>query len=116
MSGTEVDFRDGDLVVGMMHASVKARDLQRDGRYALHANPGDGSMEGGDAKVAGEAVEVVDDTDFARWVHDVQPPLPAHLFRMLLGEVVLTSIHPDGDRLLIELWRPGEPVRRIERA
>src|ERR687891_293156 len=60
-SGTEVDFHDGDLTVGSMWEAVKARDLQRDGRFAIHANPGDGSLAGGDAKVAGVAVEVGDD-------------------------------------------------------
>jgi hypothetical protein len=116
VSGTEVDFRGPDLVVGMMHGSMKARDLQRDGRFALHANPGDGSMAGGDAKVAGRAVEVVDPEAFRTWAEEVEPPLPAHLFRLLVDEAVLTSLHPDGDRLVIETWRPGQPVQRVERA
>src|SRR5918997_4193388 len=55
VSGTEVEFSGGDVVLGMMDGSVKARDLARDGRFALHAHTGDGSMEGGDAKVAGMA-------------------------------------------------------------
>src|SRR2546421_4917658 len=58
VSGTEVDFWGPHLSIGSLWRAVKARDLQRDGRFALHANPGDGSMEGGDAKVAGVAVEV----------------------------------------------------------
>src|SRR5687767_4858714 len=41
VSGTEVDFWDGDLVLGSMFGAVKARDLLRDGRFAVHANPGD---------------------------------------------------------------------------
>jgi hypothetical protein len=29
--------------------------------------------------------------------------------------VVLTSLHPDGDRLVIETWHPGHPLQRVDR-
>lgn len=115
VSGTEVDFWRDDLVLGSMHNAVKARDLRRDPRFAIHTNPGDGSMEGGDAKIAGRAAEVTDANDIAAYVDDEEPPEPFHLFRLDLTEAVLTSLHPEGDRLVIESWRPGEPVRRLER-
>ena len=105
VSGTEVDFADGQLRIGSMWQAVKARDLRRDGRFALHANPGDGSMRGGDAKVSGVALEITDPDGAGQ----------SHLFRLDVTEVVVTSIHPDGDRLVIETWRPGEDVRRVER-
>lgn len=115
VSGTEVQFHGDDLMAGSMPGAVKARDLQHDGRFALHANPGDGSMDGGDAKVSGRATEVTDTAELARYVGEVQPPEPFHLFRFDLDEVVVTSLHPDGDRLVIETWRPGRGVSRIER-
>jgi hypothetical protein len=116
VSGTEVQLRGGDLLMGSMPEARKAIDLQRDGRYALHANPGDGSMDGGDAKVTGYAEEVVEEAVLAEYADDVKPPEgPFHLFRLHLREVVLTSLHPEGDRLVIELWRPGQGVRRDER-
>lgn len=114
VSGTEVDFHGDDLTLGSMWEAVKARDLQRDGRFAIHANPGDGSMAGGDAKVAGVAVEVGADEKRAYEEH-ANPPGPYHLFRLDLHEVVLTSLHPAGDRLVIETWRPGRALRRTER-
>lgn len=114
VSGTEVDFSGDDLTLGSMWEAVKARDLQRDGRFALHANPGDGSMAGGDAKLAGVAVEA-DEAGKLAYEEQANPPKPYHLFRLDLHEVVLTSLHPDGDRLVIETWRPGGPVRRTER-
>jgi hypothetical protein len=114
VSGTEVDFHDGELTLGSMYGAVKARDLQRDGRFALHANPGDGSMAGGDAKLAGVAEEVVG-AELERYTDEHNPPTPFHLFRLRLAEAVLTSLHPDGDRLVIESWRPGEGVLRRER-
>ncbi len=115
VSGTEVQFRGPDLMCGSMWGAVKAKDLQRDGRFALHANPGDGSMAGGDAKVTGVAVEVLDQAELTAFADSEEPPGPFHLFRLGLTEVVLTSLHPDGDRLVIETWRPGRPLARVER-
>ena len=115
VSGTEVAWYQDDLVVGSMYQARKALDLQRDPRVAIHANPGDGSMEGGDAKLAARAVEVVDAAELAAFVDAEEPPEPLHLFRLDLLEVVLTSLHPDGDRLVIETWRPGAGVTRVER-
>jgi hypothetical protein len=117
VSGTEVVLRPPDLLLGSMPDAVKAKDLQRNRSFALHANPGDGSMAGGDAKMAGVAVEVTDPDEIARLMEGVEaPPGPMHLFRLQLTEVVLTSLHPEGDRLVIELWRPGQGVTRTERA
>jgi len=116
VSGTEVQLSGGELQMGSMPGARKALDLQRDGRFALHANPGDGTMAGGDAKVVGRAEEVVDADALGSYAEANQPPPgPFHLFRLHLDEVVLTSLHPDGDRLLIELWRPGQGVTAFER-
>ncbi|MDP9221554.1 MAG: pyridoxamine 5'-phosphate oxidase family protein, partial [Actinomycetota bacterium] len=64
ISGIEVEFADGEVWLGMMPGSVKARDLGRDPRLALHSasdDPpeADPSSWSGDAKLAGHAVEVV---------------------------------------------------------
>ena len=115
VSGTEVQFHQQDLVIGMMHGSVKARDLQHDGRFAMHAHPGDCTLVGGDAKVSGRADEVTDPAAIAAYTGEVSPPEPFHLFRLDLQEVVLTSIHPEGDRLVIEVWRPGQTVTAVDR-
>jgi len=115
VSGTEVDFHGPDLILGSMWEARKALDLRRDGRVALHANPGDGSMEGGDAKVSGVAVEVVDPDDLKAFVDDRHPPEPFHLFRIDVTEAVLTSVDAEKNVLILELWRPGRPVQRTER-
>src|SRR5436305_6810156 len=79
VSGTEVDFgTEGRLRLGSMPDAVKGRDLKRDGRFALHANPGDGSMEGGDSKLSGIATEV--------------PNEGSDLFELDLREVVHTTV------------------------
>lgn len=113
VSGTEVGFTGHDLTVGSMPDAMKARDLLRDGRCALHANPGDGSMEGGDAKVAGAAVEVLDEALKASVTTGDQPPGRFHLFRIDLSEAVLTSV--DGAFLVMDHWRAGRGVVRHQR-
>lgn len=60
LSGTEARFHDGQLWLGCMPASVKARDLRRDARFALHSAPIDVEMIEGDAKVCGVVSEVAD--------------------------------------------------------
>src|SRR6266516_5864811 len=74
VSGTEVDFHGPELTVGSMWQAVIARDLHRDGRFALHANPGDGSMEGGDVKLSGQAVEVTDPEELRAFIEAQEPP------------------------------------------
>ena len=115
VSGTEVTFRGADLLLGSMIGSVKAKDLRRNGRFALHSNPGDGSMEGGDAKVSGRAVEVTDPAEFAEAAAGEGVDFPFHLFRLDLHEAVLTTVDKDADLLVMRMWRPGRPPLRFER-
>ncbi|GAA2144508.1 pyridoxamine 5'-phosphate oxidase family protein [Kitasatospora kazusensis] len=115
VSGTEVRVVGADLTIGSMYGAVKALDLRRDGRFALHSNPGDGTMADGDAKISGVAVEIVDEVEVSAYESDLPqpPPGPYHAFRLGLTEVVLTTV--EGDHLLIRSWRPGEPVKSVTR-
>jgi len=110
ISGTEVQLEDGQLWIGSMLGALKAKDLQRDGRVALHSptvDPpeGDESSWEGEAKVAGVAVEVP---------HDAAPVQPSHRFRIDLLEVVHTKV--DGDALRITSWHAGRGVTSRRRA
>src|SRR5262249_38280197 len=110
ISGIEVEFTDGQLTFGSMPDARKGADLVRDPRFALHGptvDPPEGNPSGwtGEAKVAGRAVLVG-----AR-----EGDTAGQLFRADLDEVVLTRLTDAGDRLLIEVWRPGVALRRIER-
>src|SRR5919107_5856159 len=60
VSGTELRFSDGELWIGSMPGARKARDLQRDPRYALHSGSDDPPGWDGDAKLAGVAEEITD--------------------------------------------------------
>ena len=110
ISGIEVEFADGELTFGSMPDARKGTDLVRDPRFALHGpsvDPPEGDPSGwsGEAKVAGRAV----------LVGDLEGEASGQLFRAELDEVVVTRLTDAGDRLLIEVWRPGVPLRRIER-
>ncbi|WP_338886642.1 pyridoxamine 5'-phosphate oxidase family protein [Rhodococcus sovatensis] len=115
VSGTEVEFSaDGTLRLGSMLKALKAVDLQRDARFAVHSNPGHHSMDGGDAKISGRAVELVDPEVLQR-IFDAAPSelSPYHVFDLDIGEVVLTSLVDD--HMKIELWRPGAAVKVFTR-
>ncbi|MFF9139877.1 pyridoxamine 5'-phosphate oxidase family protein [Streptomyces albogriseolus] len=116
-TGLEVRFLDGELWFGMMPRSMKALDLRRDPRFSLQANPGEGTtMGGGDVRIAGRAVEVPeDDTETrARYAEEVEPPEPFHLFRTEVTEVVRTYVE-DEKYLVVQVWKPGAPVRTLRR-
>lgn len=103
ISGTEVTFDDdGDIYLGMMSGSVKARDLRRDPRLALHcptedAPEGDASAWIGDGKIAGRGVEGPS----------------GDRFRIDITEVVHTAVR--GDVLVIRSWHPDQGLRTRER-
>lgn len=110
LSGTEVDFGDGRLRVGMMPGTRRAADLRRDARVALHAqnvDPPEGDDSGwvGEAKLSGIA-EPVD-----LWVEGME----GEAFVVDVREVVFTGIGPGGDHLVIERWTPAGGVERAER-
>ena len=92
ISGTEVEFGDdGEIYLGMMPGSLKALDLRRDDRLALHSPTTDPT-----------------DTDPSR---SDEP----HRFRIDVTEVVLTTVAPTGDHLLIRSWHPGRGVEERAR-
>jgi hypothetical protein len=91
-----------------MPDAVKAADLLRDPRLALHSptvDPPDGEPAKweGEAKVAGTAV--------------VRPsPDDSHRFAVDLAEVVLTHLDDAGTQLVITSWHPGRGVRQVRRS
>src|SRR6185369_8475230 len=115
-SGIETTFRAGHLWLGSMPDARKSRDLRRDPRFALSANPGAGTdMGGGDVRISGRAVEVGDGVPAkAAYVKEVEPPEPFHLFRTELTEVTRTYVEDD-TYLVVQVWKPGAPVRTLRR-
>lgn len=109
ISGTEVQFGpDGAVRLGSMAGAVKARDLLRDPRVAVHSptvEPGDdGADWPGEAKVAGRALAGPAGAD------------GSHAFELDLDEAVWTGLDETRTRLLIRSWHPGRGVEEHVRA
>ena len=113
ISGTETNLRDGELWIGSMWNAVKARDLQRDPRFALHTGSDDPPGGEGDAKLAGVAEEIVDG-DRVEEVNGSEVGR-SHLFRLDLREVSTVGLNDARDRLVIEVWTPEKGVWSFER-
>jgi hypothetical protein len=115
ISGTETDFRDGELFIGSMWQAVKARDLQRDGRFALHSATFDPDNDWpGEAKVAGVAHEIVDEARVKEVNGEAAANGPSHLFRLDLHEVSVVAVE-DQKYLVIDVWTEAGGVRQIKR-
>ncbi|MCM3923202.1 pyridoxamine 5'-phosphate oxidase family protein [Frankia sp. AiPs1] len=115
-SGIEVTFHSGDLWLGSMPAARKSRDLRRDPRFALSANPGPGTdMAGGDVRIAGLARWVDDPAALAHFAAEVSPPEPFDLFRVELTEIVRTTVDEAAEEIVLTSWRPGYPAVRVQR-
>ena len=126
ISGTEIFFAEGDVWLGSMPGALKARDLQRDPRFALHSgskDPADGWD--GDAKLAGVAEEIVD-TDRKVAVFALRAPSSdsepedvdfgdSHLFRCDIRELSVAGLNAQRTGMTIDVWTPERGVRRIER-
>lgn len=106
ISGTEAQFSDGELWIGSMWKAVKALDLRRDPRFALHSATIDPDAWGGEAKLAGVAEEIHDDDTAAE---------RAHRFRLDLHEVSAVQLNDERTKLVIDVWTPEGGLRVIER-
>lgn len=107
ISGTEVEFAEGQLWIGSMPNAVKALDLRRDPRIAIHGptdDPQESNPAGwqGEAKVAGTAKEVDSAGD-------------AHRFLIDVDEAVITHLNEAGNRLVVESWNSARGYRTVER-
>lgn len=107
ISGTEVQFSGDELRIGSMPGAVKAIDLLRDPRVAIHGPTHDPAKSGrwrGEAKVAGRAVELPRDKEG-----------DAHFFQIDIEEVVVTGLDDTGKMLTIESWTPAGGYRKRQR-
>ena len=116
ISGTESEIKEGELWIGSMWQARKARDLQRDPRFALHAGSDDPPDWTGDAKLAGVAEEIVDPDRVKEINGGKAPPGPSHLFRLDLREVSTVELDDARKALVIEVWTPGAGLRTMKRS
>jgi hypothetical protein len=111
ISGTELELVDGDLWLGSMENGVKALDLRRDPRFALHSLSPEADWAG-DAKIAGRAEESFDPEAKAKIVGEGSD---AHAFRLDVRELVVVRIGDPRDHLLIETWHEGRGASSFKR-
>jgi hypothetical protein len=116
ISGTECQFKDGELWIGSMWQAVKALDLRRDPRYALHSATVDPEQWGGEAKIAGAAEEILDADVVRARNGEAGAGGPSHLFRLDVNEVSTVGLDQAKTHLIIEVWTPERGVRTIKRA
>lgn len=116
ISGTESQIIEGELWIGSMPEALKAHDLQRDPRFALHSGSDDPPGWTGDAKVAGTAEEQLDPELVAR-INGIggAPEGPSHLFRLDLHEVSTVGMNETGDGIVIRVWTADGGVREMRR-
>ena len=116
ISGVEIEMSRGEVWVGSMPGGVKARDLQRDPRYAVHSGSSDPDAGWtGDAKLAGRAEEVHDDALKREIAGEGAPAGPFHLFRCDITELVVVRLGEPADHLLIESWHEGRGLSTLRR-
>ncbi|MEW9550610.1 pyridoxamine 5'-phosphate oxidase family protein [Nonomuraea sp. NPDC050783] len=113
VSGIETSFKGDELWMGSMPGAVKALDLRRDARMAIHVTSrqpegDDPSAWEGDVKLSGRAVEITDAGVLASFG---LPDEGSHLFRIEVTEVAWTRV--EGDELVIDAWREGAGVRQV---
>ena len=109
ISGTELEFGDDGVTLGMMPGSRKLADVERDPRVAIHSPtiepPAQMGDWAGDAKLAGSL----------RPIPQPEGGLPGSYFALDLTEAVLTRVDDSATLLIVESWHPGGGVRRVER-
>lgn len=117
LSGIEVTIADLELWVGGLSGSLKFADLRRDPRVAIHTASVDPPEWAGDARLSGRAVFVEEEVAKAAFLAAAGggPPGPFELVRIQIGEVSTVREAQTRDHLVLEVWRPGESVRAIER-
>lgn len=115
ISGIELSFADGDAWLGMMWQSWKARDLRHDARFALHSGSDDPPAWTGDATLSGTAHEVDDPAALVAVFGDRTPEGQAHLFRLEVSALSVVRLGDPADHLVVETWREGKGLSRVER-
>jgi hypothetical protein len=113
ISGSELNFAEGELYFGSMWMAVKALDLRRDPRFAVHSGSADPPGWPGDAKVAGRAEEITD-PERVKAING-ESVGRSHLFRADVTELVIVRLGDPADHLVIESWHEGRGVTSLRR-
>lgn len=106
LSGIEVWQREGELVLGMLAGSVKALDVGRDPRCALHSQPED-RLVTPDVKLWGELVALCPE-ELEAFRAAVCPPEPTVAYHLRVLGMASVVVAPNGTELEIRSWTAPE--------
>jgi hypothetical protein len=115
ISASECRFADGELWIGSMWQALKALDLLRDPRYALHAGTDDPPAWTGDAKVAGVVEPITDRERVMELNGEAANDGESHLFRLDIAEASTVQVDEAAKLLHVDVWTPRQGVRRLTR-
>jgi hypothetical protein len=117
ISPCELDFCEGQLILGMMWQSRKALDLLRDPRCVLHSCTTDRMGTEGDAKISALAKDVRDPDlrkayrDAVKARIDWAPEEPS--FHAFAIEVVSAAFITFAEPRLVMVWDPARGTRTL---
>jgi general stress protein 26 len=120
LSDGKLKLHDGRLWLAMMVDSTKARDLRRDGRFALHTATADKMVAEGDVKMWGVATEVTDHGTLSQFSDDIFASVG---YRFEVGQfdafdvdlLGASSVAVRDDAMFVTTWRPGTGVKVDEK-
>ncbi len=119
ISPCELDFAAGELFLGMMWQSWKARDLLRDPRISVHSLPSGKDNPAGDIKLYGRVVDVTDPEQRSAFIEaitariDWAPTEPYHLFAL---DVAHGGHIRFGDGMITTwVWDPESGLEQAQR-
>jgi len=103
LSGTEVQFDDERMTIGMMVNSRKRTDIAHDNRVEIHCAPLDTELQDGDAKVSGELVVI----------RELTEPPEGTEYEVRVSRLSLVTV--EHDLLRVQMFSPEHGVREIRR-
>jgi hypothetical protein len=120
VSGDELVLYEDRPVFGMMWRSTKALDLQRDPRFALHTATADKNVGDGDAKAWGTVVEVTAPDEIEHMADLIEKYVgfrfePGTFHAFLPDLLGASAVRVEGNAMIVETWKPGEGVTRVEK-
>lgn len=117
LSGIELTIHAGQVWIGSMPGSFKMADLRRDPRLAIHSGCDDPPALQGDARLSGVALFEEDEAVKADFLVAAGggPPGPFELVRLRITQASTAREAEGRDHLVIDAWRPGGPLRSLER-
>jgi hypothetical protein len=117
ISPVEPYARHGDLLVGAMAWSQKARDLLRDPRYVLHSVVSGPDRGEGELKLhgcAGKAAPGLRDAVADAWWSD-EPPERAVVFSLLIATALIVEWDLERGWMTVRRWTPHHGYRTTSR-